>query len=208
MLRPPIAPEMLAGEFIFKRFGATVADYERLADEDTRLELIDGVLIMHSPANVRHETLFKFLLFLLDTYATKSGAGQVFGSRTPLILEKERRVEPDLLFIKTENLHRLGDVALEGPADLVIEILSPATRDYDLGEKSDLYAAAAVPEYWMIDPMEERFYADRPAGTRASDQRSGRYESASMPGFWIDVAWLWQRPVPNVDDCLDQILGR
>ncbi len=211
ILHPPVAPEILSGEFLIRRPGATLADYERLADEDTRLELIDGALIMHSPANIRHESLFKFLLFLLDGYGTRSGAGQAYGSRTPLMLDlgldEARRVEPDIIFIRTENLHRLGDTALEGPADLVIEILSPATREYDLGEKRGVYADAGVPEYWMIDPMDQRFLADRPAGTRVSEQKTGRHDSASVPGFWIDVGWLWQTPTPDVQACLRQILG-
>src|SRR6058998_2801497 len=115
MLRSPIAPELFDGEYIFRRYGATIADYEHLADEDARLELIDGVLIVHSPANIEHERQFRFLLTLLEGFARVRRIGEVFGSRTPLILgdEEERRVEPDLLFIRKENLSRLGDVALQ-----------------------------------------------------------------------------------------------
>jgi len=91
-----IIPEMVAGEYIFRRYGATVADYEHAANEDTRLELIDGILIMHSPANIRHEDLFAFLLSLLRGYASAKNLGRVFGSRTPIFLDDERRFEPDL----------------------------------------------------------------------------------------------------------------
>ena len=141
MGRSVIVPEMVEGEFLFKRFGAVVADYERAADEDTRLELLDGVMIMHSPANVTHERLFWFLGSVLRAYAEARRLGVVLGSRTAMILEEERRFEPDLLFVKNANLARLGDVWLEGPADLVVEIISLATREYDLGEKRDAYAA-------------------------------------------------------------------
>jgi Uma2 family endonuclease len=196
---------MLSGEFLFKRYGATLEDYNRAADEDTRLELLDGVLIMHSPANVRHERQFGFLLALLDGFAIRTGSGIVLGSRTPMVLDDERHFEPDLLFVKTGHLHRLGEVALTGPADLVIEILSPATRDYDLGEKREAYAAGGVPEYWMIDARVKRFLVDRPAGTRVAELSHERYETEAIPGFWLNVGWLWQEPLPDAGTCLGQI---
>jgi len=205
-IHPSIAPEMLAGEYLFRRYGATVADYDRAADEDTRLELIDGILIMHSPANVRHEDIFWFVGSLLRGYAQATHTGRVFGSRTPLHLSDERRVEPDLLFILNEHLGRLGDVALTGPADVVIEILSPATRDYDLGEKRSLYADAGVPEYWIIDPAESRFLVDRPAGKQVAELSEEHYTSEALASFWLDVGWLWQEPLPDPQACLAQIV--
>ncbi|HWL95276.1 MAG TPA: Uma2 family endonuclease [Phycisphaerae bacterium] len=200
---PPL--EFFDREFILRRFGSTVADYDRIANEDTRLELLDGILIMHSPANVGHETQFKFLLKLLDGFVEPRSLSIVLGSRIAMKLGEKKRFEPDLLFIKRESLHRLGEVFLEGPADLVIEILSPATRDYDLGEKRKAYADAGVPEYWMIDGTNSRFLVDRPAGTRATEMTSGRYDAAAIPGFWLDVAWMWQRPLPDVHQCLEKV---
>jgi Uma2 family endonuclease len=96
MSRPAIPTSLLAGEYMLKRYGATVADYERAAGEDTRLELLDGVLIMHSPASVRHEDLFWFLGRLLHDFVAARRLGKVLGSRTPMLLEDERRFEPDL----------------------------------------------------------------------------------------------------------------
>jgi Uma2 family endonuclease len=203
-----IPSEMVSGEYLFKRYGATVEDYDRAAEEDTRLELIDGILVMHSPASVRHERIFGFLLSLLQGYANKTRAGIVLGSRTPMFLEEDQRFEPDLLFIQQRHLDRLGETALVGPADLVVEILSTATRDYDLNEKRNAYAAGAVPEFWIVDPMASVFLADRPAGTRQAELVRGRYESESLPSFWLDVEWLWQEPLPDAGECLAKILAR
>jgi Uma2 family endonuclease len=208
MNRSPIAPEMLAGEYLFRRYGATVAEYERAANEDARIELIDGVMLMHSPANVKHERVFWFLGALLKAYVETRRVGEVFGSRTAVILDDERRVEPDLLFVGSASLDRLGDVSLEGPPDVAIEILSPATRDYDLGEKRRVYADAGIAEYWIIDPMSNRFLFDRPAGTRVAEMTEGRFESSVITGFWLDVAWLWREPLPDAAECLKSILSR
>lgn len=201
-----IAPEMLAGEFLFKRYGASVSDYECAADEDTRLELLDGVLIMHSPANVRHENLFWFLGSLLLGYAGARKLGMVLGSRTPIHLEEERRFEPDLLFVKTEHLSRLGETALTGPPDLVVEILSPATRDYDCGQKRAAYAVGGIPEYWMVNAEKSQMLVDRPAGTRVIEHTEGHYECPALPGFGLNVGWLWQDPPPDATTCLSHVL--
>lgn len=207
MSRAIIPHEMLAGEYLFKRYGATVEDYERAADEDSRLELLDGVLLMHSPANVGHEDCFAFLLGLLRAFVSPLRLGRVFGSRTPMVLDDERRFEPDLLFIKTENLHRLGEVELRGPADLVIEILSPATREYDLGEKRRAYAEGGVPEYWIVDPRERVVLIDRPAGQRVAERSNGFVSPAAIPEFQLEASWLWQGPLPEPSECLARMLG-
>ncbi len=207
MSRAIIPNEMLAGEYLFKRYGATVGDYERAADEDSRLELLDGVLLMHSPASVEHEDRFAFLLALLRGYVLPRRLGRVLGSRTPMVLDDDRRFEPDLLFIKTENLHRLGEVELRGPADLVIEILSPATREYDLGEKRRAYADGGVPEYWIVDPRERVVLIDRPAGQRVAERSSGFVSPAAIPAFQLDVSWLWQDPLPEPPECLARMPG-
>ncbi|MBK9126547.1 MAG: Uma2 family endonuclease [Phycisphaerales bacterium] len=200
-----VPAEMTRGEYLFKRYGATVADYERAADEDTWLDLCDGVLVLHSPASVRHERIFRFLLALLDGFVRRRQWGEVFGARTPMFLGDERRFEPDLIFVKTAHAGRIGEVAIEGPADLVIEILSPATRDYDLGEKRRAYAEGGVPEYWMIDASQRLVRVDRPAGTQVAELGSGRVETPALPGFWLDASWLWPEPPPDPAACLAAI---
>lgn len=207
MTRPAVPNEMLAGEFLFKRYGATVEEYLRAADEDSRIELLDGVMLMHSPANVQHEDAFAFLLSLLRGFVLPKRLGRVLGSRTPMVFDDDRRFEPDLLFIQTESLHRLGEVELRGPADLVIEILSPATREYDLGEKRRAYAEGGVPEYWMIDLVNPRVLVDRPAGRRTLEAASGSLSVESIPGFQLEVGWLWQDPLPDPTACLSNLRG-
>jgi hypothetical protein len=36
---------------------------------------------------------------------------------------------------------------------------------------------------------------------------AGRLTTAALPGFWIEVAWLWQEPLPSLFSCLRQILA-
>lgn len=203
-----VAEELHGGEFIYRHFGATVDDYYRLANEDTRLELIDGVLTMHSPASTRHEDLFGFLLALVREYAFATNQGRVFGSRMAVVLDEERRVEPDLVFLKNENLERLGEVWINGPVDWIVEILSPATRDYDLGDKRRVYADGGIPELWLIDRAQNVVHIDRPAGQRVASIESGRIACELIQGFWVEADWLWQDPLPSAFVCLQQILRK
>ncbi|WP_375140451.1 Uma2 family endonuclease [Cohnella herbarum] len=41
---------------------------------------------------------------------------------------------------------------IEGPPDLVVEVISPSSRKRDKVVKSRIYAKYQVPEYWIIDP--------------------------------------------------------
>ena len=63
---------------------------------------------------------------------------------------------------------------LDGPADLVIEVVSPGNRGVDRGEKYVEYEQGGVPEYWLLDPEREthEFYQLR---------ANGLYELATIP---------------------------
>ena len=56
----------------------------------------------------------------------------------------------------TEHLDRLTDSHLSGPADLVVEIVSPDSLGRDRGDKFAEYEAASIPEYWLIDPVRQQ----------------------------------------------------
>lgn len=76
------------------------------------------------------------------------------------LAELRRGREPDLLFIAKEHLDRLTEAYLDGPADLVVGIVSPESGPRDRGEKYYEYEAAGVREYWLIDPdrQQAEFY--------------------------------------------------
>ena len=198
--------ELPGVEDIHRYFGATLDDYYRLANEDTRVELIDGVLTMHSPASFRHERVFLFLASLAEAYASQKKLGVIAGSRAAVAIDDDRRVEPDIVFLKTEHQNRIGEVSIEGQVDWIVEILSPATRDYDLGDKRRIYEDAGIPELWFVDLAQSRVLIERPAGRRISEVQTGRANCEALAGFWIESDWLWQSDVPNVYDCLNQIL--
>jgi Uma2 family endonuclease len=133
----------------------------------------------------------------------------VRGSRSPMRLDPHWSPEPDLLVVRGERRHLMTLQRLDGPADMVIEIASESDPTLDAREKLPRYRAAGIDGIWLVDPFTQRLRADtRRAGPYHTAVLSeGRLEALVLPGFWIDVAWLWWAPLPASMQCLRAIAG-
>jgi Uma2 family endonuclease len=177
-------------------------------DEDTSAEWVDGEVVFMSPASTRHQLIIGFLYKLIGFFVEKHNLGIVLNAPYKMKLQRYGP-EPDLLFVANEHLDRVQETFLDGPADLVIEVISFESIDRDRGRKFIAYEAAGIPEYWLFDPDREEaeFYQLRPNGryrlVPVADD--GRYSSQVLPGFWLEVSSLWQIPLPPVLDVLRQL---
>jgi Uma2 family endonuclease len=184
-------------------------EFYRDADEDSDWEYLDGRIVMHSPASDRHEDLFRFLLTLVSAYLDHTRAGLVRGSRYPMRLDARWSPEPDLLVIRPEKRPRLTRTHLDGPADFVIEIASDSDPGLDRREKLPRYREAGIEEIWLVDPFQQQLLVEtrEPPGYASRSLASGRLDSRVLPGFWIEVAWLWRDELPSTVACLQDIMG-
>ena len=167
--------------------------------EDARVEWIDGKLETLMPVSLAHLTITRFLIFILEYYINVRGGGTLI--HAPFLMRLPSRPsgrEPDLAVLLDAHRDRLTATYIDGPADIVVEVISPESRDRDRIEKYREYAEAGVQEYWLIDPelRNAEFYTLRqgtyePAGIDAE----GRFWSNMLPGFWIMVGWLWEPPL-------------
>lgn len=180
------------------------------ADEDTLAEWVNGKVIMTSPASLRHQLIAQFLGRILAGYAEVGRLGSVVSAPFQMKLEKSGR-EPDVLFLAETHRGRLRATYLDGPAALVVEILSPESIGRDRGEKFYEYERAGIPEYWLIDDTTQRaeFYQldERGRYQLVAPNADGVYHSKALPGFWLEVAWLWRDPLPSVEQTLLAIAG-
>jgi Uma2 family endonuclease len=184
----------------------TKLSYEQFlawASEDTRAEWVNGVVVVMSPVSDEHNQLGLFLLRVLSEYVEAQDAGvlryESFQMKTGPTLPGRN---PDILFVAKANLARLKSNHLEGPADLVVEIISPESEERDRKEKFAEYEQGGVREYWLLDPerKEAEFYQRDLEGKfqRVSSDDDGIYHSRVVSGLWINVGWLWQRPLPTL----------
>jgi Uma2 family endonuclease len=194
--------------FVLIKPAVSEEEFYALEGEDSDWEFLDGRLVM-SPASNRHENLFRFLLMILSGFLDERGGGAVRGSRYPMRLDERWSPEPDLMVVREENLGRMGEQRLEGPADLVIEIVSAGDLRFEEREKLPRYRQARIPEIWLIDPYAESIRVETltTRGYQTTTLRDGRLASTIVPGFWIEVGWLWREPLPSSFACLREILG-
>lgn len=166
-------------------------------------EWLDGEVIVYMSASHRHQDIVLWLGAILRLFVEVFGLGAIyiapFNMKTPTI---KRGREPDILFVVKERLHLVKEAHLDGPADLAIEIVSPESSERDRETKFKEYQTAEVREYWIIDPLMEEalFYQLNSAGIYQAIPLSaqGHYHSAILSGFWLDVAWFWQKPLPTL----------
>ena len=156
------------------------------------------------PPSDRHQALIGFLQTLIKLYADLFDLGEV---RVAPFEMRIRAVgsarQPDILFVSQAHLERIGALRLLGPADLIVEVISPESVRREQGEKRREYAAAGVPEYWIVDsrpavsPLALYRLGEAGEYLPVAPDDAGRYRSTALPGFWLDPAWLCQEPLPK-----------
>jgi len=128
----------------------TYSDYAA-KDDGKRYELINGVLKMSPAPSMFHNRSNIKLVNLLYFYVENNYLGWVFDSPADVILDKFNTVQPDILFISKDNKYKIKRNGVCGAPDLVVEIISPSSIDYDRTIKKDIYEKFGVKEYWLID---------------------------------------------------------
>ena len=127
----------------------TYEEYYRL-DDDQRYEIIDGNLLMAPAPDTWHQSWIGELHMILQNHV--KGLGKVFVSPVDVVLDSENTVQPDLVFVSSDNLGIIQRRAIFGTPDLLVELVSPSSVRRDRYDKKELYARFGVKEYWISDP--------------------------------------------------------
>ena len=179
--------------------------------EDQHVEWVNGKVVPMAPIGEVHQDIGRWLLTLLSLFVDQHSLGAVryepFQMKTGPDLPGRA---PDILFIAKRNLSRLKKNHLAGPADLVVEIISPGSRGIDRGEKYYEYEQGGVREYWLIDPARktaEFYQLGRDHVYQGTQLTDGIFRSGILKGFWFKVEWLWQRPLPSTPQIWRELTG-
>jgi Uma2 family endonuclease len=195
----------LSEPYLVHIWGKSFEQFLEFANEDISCELLNGVLIIHSPASFQHESIFKFLITILELYSSKKDIGTPLGSRFVMKLSNEWALEPDILFITNEMKKNIKTTYLDGPAEVVFEILSRSTRIDNLTQKLPQYLKSGVKEVWIIDP-EEKLITIHWAKSNKKFIDDQWAESKFIKGFKIKSKWLWDSPISiSVTDALTEL---
>ncbi len=210
MVELKLGPRTVNLPYTIRINGVSERRFDDLVDEDTRAELLDGVMIVHSPASLQHDDIGGFLRTLMRIHASMKQRGKVLGPDSLIRLGRRRKFAPDLYFLKQKRVpRRLDKKQFRGVPDLAAEVLSPSNRSYDLDEKRLIYREARIDEIWFIDPDACEVIVDYRHRQHYVTETvtAGRVCSRVLEGFWMEAAWLWAEPLPNEIECLEAILN-
>ena len=120
--------------------------------EGTLCQLINNKLIMSPAPQNLHQVILNDVNVEMSLYLRKNKIGEVRIAPFDVHFSNQNILQPDILFIKNENLSKINTNGLFGAPDLVIEILSPSTSQLDYEEKKLVYERYGVGEYFIVDP--------------------------------------------------------
>ena len=169
----------------------TEAQYLRLTDVATRLiEFTDGRIEVLPMPTDRHQVIVRFLFLALFPFVQDSGGTVLFAPLRLRIREGKFR-EPDLLLVRDAKDARRRNDYWRG-ADWVAEVVSPDLPARDTVTKRPDYAEARVPEYWIVNPLDETVTVLALDGDAYAEhgvfRRGERADSPSLGGFSVSVA--------------------
>ena len=130
----------------------TVNEYQQMVaagilDEDDRVELLNGQLIKMSPSGSKHaacvEKITAYLRHLLDNKT-------MIRSQNPIILGHYSEPEPDIAVVLRKDNYYADHHPIPGEIYFLVEV-SDTSSEKDRQVKSAIYAAAQIPEYWIVN---------------------------------------------------------
>jgi Uma2 family endonuclease len=154
-----------------------------------RVELLEGEVIEMSPIGSRHAGCVTALDGIFRDRLKRS---VIVWVQNPVVLSRRSEPQPDLALLRPrEDGYR---TRLPEPSDvlLIVEVMD-ATQAYDRGPKLRTYAAAGIPEVWLVDLEEESVETCREPGVAKYREvvlyrRGQRVSPAAFPGKTFRVA--------------------
>ncbi len=174
--------------FILKSEGYSFRDFLRISGEEGKWEILEGAIIMHSPASFEHERIVSRII--AEFIKKLSDIGEVFGSNVVYRLSPKTGLAPDISFVRKNRLHLVKGSYFQGKPDIAVEVISPSTQKYDTQEKLPLYKKAGVPIIIYAFPQEGKVLVWEKEGKEYKEKiytKSGR-KKLKIFGKEIDIS--------------------
>ncbi len=168
----------------------TLAEFLDLPQQEQRCELIDGVVYMAAFPIPDHQILATVLSSYMFQQIMETGQGIVY-QVAGVVVSDNSALGPDIVAVRAERVGIIGPTVIDGgPPDIVVEVLS-SNRSSDLVRKRQLYEAAGIPEYWILDGAadtltllelgDDGLYRERAVLTAADTLTTPRFPEFSLP---------------------------
>ena len=168
------------------------ADYCAIPPNGKRYELTAGEVHVTPAPSPSHQRLVQRLLRILEDYFRPPR--EVLVSPVDVILTDSDVVQPDIVVVA--NPGQVSNRGIEGAPLVVVEVLSPATAQYDRTTKAQRYAALGVLHYWLADPVSQQMECYCLAGGAYQPVVTGGAEATvshpDFPGLHISGPTLWR----------------
>jgi len=160
-----------------------------------RLELVDGEIAVGPSITPRHSYATMQLATFLDAQNDSQNIGEVY-SGVGIVLDHFTVRRPDILYYQKARTHLVGEIAMQGPPDLAVEVISPSSVEIDRVDKFAQYRSAGVANYWIVDPGSKTIEAWRlENGQYISAGRGEQGQTVQLPPFpdlSIPLSRLWR----------------
>lgn len=176
----------------------TYEDYLHFPDDGRRHELIDGDHYVTPAPKTTHQVISMNLGAVLHGHVSGRKAGRVLTAPTDVVLSDLDVVQPDLLFVSAARASIITEKNIQGPPDIVVEIISETTRRTDEVIKRKLYERYKVPEYWVVDPELETVKVHRltnqgyARAAELSKESNDTLTTPLLPGLQVPLAAIFE----------------
>ena len=189
---------------------ASYEQYLAEASETRFAEWADGEMIEYIPPLFHHQQVTWFLFSLMRGFVEALGLGVVGAAPMAFKLWPDGPArEPDVFYVSDSRRGNFTERWFEGGPDIAAEVISAGSVREDWVRKLEEYERAGVREYWLVDPRPYQnaaeFYRLQGGIFQPVELPDGRFMSTVLPGFWLDVAWLRQDPLPSYREALTAI---
>jgi hypothetical protein len=138
---------------------------------------------MPSPVSFDHQDLNGFLAGILSVYIESKNLGHVVPGPYAMRMAAISRARlPDLIFVQKDRTRLFTRFYLDGPADLVVEVISPESEKRDRKVKFAEYQVAGIREYRKL----------RLCSPPRGNGRTCEGWRNSLPAIWRSVRMRWE----------------
>jgi Uma2 family endonuclease len=138
-----------------QRIKMTASEYLALPETNLPRHLIDGEVFEMTAPELEHQDVVGNIFVLFKRVAREIN-GKAYVAPVDIEFDAENIVQPDtFLLLADSRCLPIGTKRLSGPPDIIAEVLSPSTAQFDRREKFRLYERHGVREYWIAEPRDQ-----------------------------------------------------